>query len=134
MYANDSYVLEALQCGAMGYVLKDCRAMDLTRAIREALAGWRYLSPPLSDRIINDYVSRNEVRASDPYDWLTPREKEVLQLVAEGHCNAAIASRLSLSVRTVETHRGNFMRKLGLHNQADVAAYAIRHGIIAPWE
>ena len=104
--------------------------MDLLQAVRETLAGRRFLSYPLSDQIINAYLKKSSATPFDPYDWLTPREKVVLHLVAERRTSAEIAERLSLSQRTVETHRANLMRKLGLHTQAEVVAYAISLGIV----
>ncbi len=130
MHADEGYVLEALRSGAKGYVLKDSLAEDLIHAIREAVAGRRYLSAPLSDRVIEGYVHRSEATALEPFERLTVREQEVLHLLAQGATNAEIASRLCISRRTVEVHRANMMRKLGLRNQAQVLRYAMRQGII----
>ena len=130
MYDNEAYVLEALWAGAAAYVLKESTSAELVRAIREAVAGRRYLSPPLSERAIEIYIQRAESAALDPYETLTAREREVLHLVAEGHTNAEIAARLFVSPRTVETHRANLMRKLGLHTQTDLIRYALRRGIL----
>ena len=132
MHSNEAYVLEALRNGAMGYVLKDSDATALVNAVREAYAGRRYLSPPLSDVIIDAYVNRSRETALDVYDTLTNREREVLQLAAEGHTNADIASRLGISPRTVEIHRTNMMRKLGLHTEHELIRYALRRGILPP--
>jgi DNA-binding NarL/FixJ family response regulator len=130
MYANDAYVLEALRAGAAAYVLKQSTADELVRAVREATAGRRYLSPPLSERAIEAYMQRAKEAALDPYETLTTREREVLHLAAEGLSNAEIAARLFLSPRTVEVHRANLMRKLGLHSQTDLIRYALQRGIL----
>lgn len=130
MYANEAYVLEALANGASAYVLKDSDSADLVHAVREVAAGRRYLSPPLSDRAIEVYQAKAKAATLDRYETLTTREREVLQLIAEGHTNTDIASLLGISARTVETHRSNLMHKLVLHTQADVIRYALRRGII----
>ena len=131
MHADESYVLEALTAGASAYVLKKSTASDLVKAIRDAIAGRRFLSPPLSDHLIDAYVERAKGAPLDPYSTLTPREHEVLQLAAEGHTNAAIATRLSISPRTVEMHRASLMRKLGLQNQVELVRYALQRGILS---
>jgi DNA-binding NarL/FixJ family response regulator len=130
MHANESYVLEALRHGAVGYVLKEASAADLVHAVREVIAGRRYLSPPLSERAIEAYVEKARATTLDRYDTLTAREREVLHLAAEGSSNAAIAARLGISSRTVETHRANLMRKLELRSQADLLRYALHRRII----
>jgi len=132
-FENEAYVTEALGSGAAGYVLKKSSAADLVQAVREVVAGRRYLSPSLSERAIEAYVRYvQQVRDSDldPYETLTPREREVLHLAAEGHTNAEIAERLSISPRTVETHRANMMRKLGLRTSTDLIRYAMQRGIL----
>jgi len=130
MYAEEDYVLEALKNGATGYVLKDASISELIQAIRDAVAGRRYLSPPLAERAIDAYVRQTQESALDPYETLSDREREVLHLVAEGLTSTEIAGRLSLSPRTVENHRSSMMRKLGLRTQTDLVRYAIRKGII----
>jgi two-component system, NarL family, response regulator NreC len=130
MYSNEAYVLEALRNGAAGYVLKEASATDLIRAVREVVAGRRYLSPPLSEHAIEAYVQKAQDELLDPYETLTTREREVLQLAAEGRTNADIAAALCVSPRTVETHRAHLMHKLGLHSQADLIRYALRRGIL----
>ncbi|HTU02393.1 MAG TPA: response regulator transcription factor, partial [Candidatus Sulfotelmatobacter sp.] len=100
-------------------------------AVRTVVAGKRYLSPPLSERAIEAYAERAQ-GASDVYETLTTRERAVLQLVAEGHSNNAAAERLGISPRTVETHRANVMRKLGLQSQVDLVRYTLRRGILPP--
>jgi DNA-binding NarL/FixJ family response regulator len=130
MYSNEAYVLEALGNGASAYVLKDSSSADLVHAVREVGAGRRYLSPPLSDRAIEAYQEKAKAATLDKYETLTTREREVLQLAAEGHTNIEIAARLGISSRTSEAHRSNLMHKLSLHTQADLIRYALRRGII----
>lgn len=130
MHANEAYVLEALRHGAAGYVLKDARPSEVVEAVREVSAGRRYLSPALSQHAIEAYTQKAHIAASDPYESLTAREREVLQLTAESSSAVEIAARLGISPRTVETHRENLMRKLGLHNQTDLIRYALRRGIL----
>jgi two-component system response regulator NreC len=130
MYSTEAYVSEALRLGAIGYVVKDSNADDLIRAVRQAAAGRRFLSSPLSDSIIEAYTQRVRASSQDPYDRLTPREREVLLLAAQGHTTAEIAARLSISPRTGESHRANLMQKLGLRNQTDLIRYALRRGIL----
>jgi two-component system response regulator NreC len=130
MYASEGHVLEALRAGAMAYVLKESTYAELVRAVREAVAGRRYLSPPLSERAIEAYMEKAESAALDPYEMLTAREREVLHLVVKGHTSAEIADRLFVSRRTVETHRANLMRKLGLRTHTDLIRYALQRGIL----
>ena len=130
MYTNDAYVFEAFKNGALGYVLKDSEASDLIQAVREVIAGQRYLSPPLSERALELYIRKVESVPDDPYELLTTREREVLQLVAEGRTSAEIASRLFISPRTAEGHRANLMKKLGLQNNADLIRFALKRGIL----
>lgn len=131
MHADEGYVLEALTAGASAYVLKKSTTADLVKAIRDAIAGRRFLSPPLSEHLIDAYVEKTKSAPLDSYNTLTPREREVLQLAAEGHTNAKIATRLSISPRTVEMHRASVMRKLGLQNQVELVRYALQRGILA---
>ncbi len=128
MHANESYVTEALAAGASGYVLKDASAAELVKAIREAAAGRRYLSPPLSEQALTAYARRAASAPLDPYHTLTAREREVLQLTADGHSGAEIGRRLFISPRTVESHRANLMRKLSLRNQKELVRYAVERG------
>lgn len=132
MYADEGYVVEALRAGAKAYVLKDSIADDLLRAMREAVQGRRYLSPPLSEYVIEGYLQRQDGPSLKPHERLTVREREVLHMLAQGLSNAEIASRLSVSRRTVEVHRANVMHKLGLHNQVQLLRYAIDAGIVPP--
>jgi DNA-binding NarL/FixJ family response regulator len=130
MHANEAYVIEALRSGASGYVLKGSEAGELVRSIRHVLRGERYLSPPLSEDTIAMYADKMSGAALDPYDTLSSREREVLHLAAEGRTSPEIAARLYISARTVETHRGNLMRKLGLRTQTDLVRYALRRRIL----
>ncbi len=130
MHANEAYVLEALRNGATGYVLKDETAGELVEAVREVAAGRRYLSRALSRRAIEAYARTAREAPPDAYASLTSREREVLHLAAEGHTSAKIGARLDISPRTVETHRGNLMRKLGLRTQADLLRFAVQRGIV----
>jgi DNA-binding NarL/FixJ family response regulator len=131
MHDAESYVVEALAAGASGYVLKKSSSQELIFAIRQALEGNLYLSPSLNERAIQAYMQRaQESRITDPYDSLTPREHEIFQLAAEGLNNPQIAERLSLSARTVEMHRRNLMKKLGLKSQTDLVKYAVKRGLV----
>jgi two-component system response regulator NreC len=130
MHSHESYVVEALKNGAAGYVLKDSSADELIKAVREAAVNRRYLSPPLSDLAVDAYLHQAGTLA-DSYESLTSREREVLQLAAEGLTNTAIGKRLFISARTVEVHRAHMMAKLGLHNQTDLIRHALKRGLIA---
>jgi len=126
MYANEAYVLEALQNGAGAYVLKQSEAAELVRGIREVAKGRRYLSPPLSQRAVEAYAKRAKGTIATKEAELTAREKEVLMLVGQGFTSAQIGERLFISVRTVESHRSNLTKKLGLHSQAEMVRTALR--------
>jgi two-component system, NarL family, response regulator NreC len=130
MYSDSAFVAEALKNGATGYVLKGCEEENLVRAVREAVEGRRYLSPPVTERAIDAYVEQTRAAHLDPHETLTAREREVLQLAAEGKTSPEIAARLHISQRTVENHRANVMRKLGLKNQSELVRYAVRRGLI----
>jgi two-component system, NarL family, response regulator NreC len=130
MHVTEAHVLEALRCGACGYVRKDATAGDLVHAIREVAAGHLYLSPPFSDHAIAAYRQRAEQAGVDPYDTLTNRERQVLHLAAEGSTNAEIGARFGISPRTAETHRARVMSKLGLRRHADLVRYALNRGIL----
>lgn len=131
MHDAESYVVESLQAGVAGYVLKQSSSHELIFAIRQALAGNLFLSPSLNERAIQAYMQRTqEARPVEPFDALTHREREVFQLAAEGLSNPQIAERLTLSVRTVEMHRSNFMKKLGLKSQTEVVIYAVKRGVV----
>lgn len=130
--ASEEFVLQALKNGAVGYVLKGCDPAQVLEGVRRAGAGRRYLSPGLSERAFDAYHEKAEAAPPDPHDLLTPRERQALQLAAEGHSNAEIAARLSISPRTAEMHRANAMRKLGLKTPADLVRYALRRGMLPP--
>jgi two-component system, NarL family, response regulator NreC len=130
MYANEDFVLQALKNGASAYVLKGSDPAQVAEAVRRAADGRRYFSPAISERAFEAYQEKAESSPPDPHDLLTPRERQALQLAAEGHSSAEIAGRLSISPRTAEMHRGNAMRKLGLKTQAELIRYAIRRGMI----
>jgi len=135
MHKEDGYVLQALRNGAHGYIIKDSGPSELFDAIHTVLGGSRYLSPQLAERLgdrLNNHLTEgsNEM-LMDPYEKLTNREREVLQLVAEGYTAQEIALKLTISRRTAEQHRGNVMHKLGLQNQREVVRYAILRGLLS---
>jgi len=130
MYSNNAFIAEALKTGATGYVLKGCTEENLIRAVREAAAGRRFLSPPVTDIAIDAYIEQAKAGPFDPHETLTTREREVLQLAAEGKTNSEIAERLHISPRTVENHRAKVMHKLELKNHSDLVLYAVRRGLI----
>jgi DNA-binding NarL/FixJ family response regulator len=130
MHASEAYMLEALRNGASAYVIKGASAGDLVHAIREAVAGRRYLSPPFSNESVEAYLLKAETAGRDPYETLTPREREVLHLAAEGLTTTEISTRLSISPRTAETHRAHVLRKLNLHGQTELIHYALQRGIV----
>jgi len=132
MYDNEDFMLQAMRSGALAYVFKGCDPAHVVEAIRRAVAGRRYLGPAISERAFDAYYEKAEAAPPDPHDLLTPRERQALQLAAEGHSNAEIAERLSISPRTAEMHRSNAMRKLELKTQADLVRYAIRRGMLPP--
>jgi DNA-binding NarL/FixJ family response regulator len=132
MYANEAYVVEALHNGASAYVLKSASGTEVVKAAHEALAGRRYLSAPLSEAAVRAYEEKTNRGALDLYETLTSREREVFQLAAVGCGNPEIADRLSISVRTAETHRANLLRKLGLSGQTELVRYALRRGGLPP--
>ena len=127
MHSDGRYVRGMLQAGARGYILKDCAAEELTHAILTFMAGRVYVRPGVTDAIVNDYV--RQLAAADGPPTLTHREREVLQLLAEGGSTANIAAGLHLSVKTIETHRKRIMDKLDLRSIAELTKYAIREGI-----
>jgi len=132
MHSDESYVLRALKAGARGYLLKDSAEADLIRAVHSVTEGKSFFSPAVSKVLLDDYVRKlKRSGTEDPYDLLTPREREVLQLVAEGESNKDVAQLLNLSVYTVETHRSNIMEKLNLHGVPELILYAVRKGIIS---
>jgi DNA-binding NarL/FixJ family response regulator len=131
MHQNEEYVRQALRHGASGYMLKDAAPMELELALKAVLRGETYLSPAVSKGVVSDYVQR--LRGDEPQGaQLTPRQREVLQLVAEGHSTKEIARRLDLSVKTVDTHRTQLMKQLDIHEVAGLVRYAMRVGLISP--
>ena len=129
VHKAEEFVLEVLQAGADGYVLKDASSEELLMAIRSVLGGQRYLSPAVSQLVIEGYLAGRKTRES-PWDTLTKREREILKLIAEGHKNKEIADYLCISVKTVEKHRANLMKKLDLHSAAALTAYAMERGLV----
>lgn len=132
MHNTDEYIHESLRAGADGYMLKDASHDELRVAVRSILNGKTYLSPDISGKVIHGYLSTgNADDVSSTWDTLTHREREVLKLVAEGHPNRYISDYLCLSIKTVEKHRSNLMRKLDLHNASMLTSYAIGKGLLA---
>lgn len=132
IHKTDEYIHESLRAGADGYILKDATHDELRVAIRSVLNGKTYLSPDISGKVINGYLGGGSSPGpSSAWDSLTHREREVLKLVAEGHPNKFIADYFCLSVKTVEKHRSNLMKKLDLHNASTLTAYAIEKGLVA---
>jgi len=131
MHADESYILRALAAGARAYLLKDATDEDLMPALRAVAAGKPFFSPSVTAVLIEDYVRQLQARGlTDSYHLLTDREREVLQLLAEGRSNKEVAALLDVGVSTVETHRANLMQKLNLHNTAEIVLYAVRKRII----
>jgi DNA-binding NarL/FixJ family response regulator len=131
MHVSEEYVLRALRAGCAGYLLKASAVSELELAIRAVTGGETYLSPAVSRPVVDDYVRRTG-GATDPLEALTPRQREVLQLVAEGNSTKEIAQRLGLSPKTVETHRAQLMERLGLHEVSGLVRFAMRVGLISP--
>jgi two-component system, NarL family, response regulator NreC len=131
MHADESYIMRALDAGARGYLVKDATDEDLIPAVRAVAAGKPFFSPTVAAVLMEDYVRQLRARGlSDSYDLLTDREREILQLLAEGRSNKEVAALLDVGLSTVETHRANLMQKLNLHNTAEIVLYAVRKGII----
>jgi two-component system, NarL family, response regulator NreC len=132
MHSDEAYVLRALKAGARGYLLKESAESDLIAAIRAVKAGKAFFSPAVSRMLVEDYVRQLQDREiEDSYELLTTREREILQLIAEGRSNKEIANILNLSLYTIETHRGNLMEKLNLHTVPELILYAVRKGVIS---
>jgi len=129
MYQDDEYVLQALQSGASGYVLKDVAVEELVTAIRAVNNEQYYLSPSISRTVIDAYLRKTEKGGKEPSELLTAREREIVQLIAEGYTNKEIAAKLFISVKTVDAHRSHIMEKLDIHDVALLVKYAIRKGI-----
>jgi len=128
MHTGDQYVLEALRAGIKGYVVKTQAAADLVRAISDVQKGMAYLSPGISQTVVQAYLTKSDI----PPDPLTPREREVLRLVAEGKTNKDVAKLLGISQKTAESHRTRILEKLGIHETASLVRYAVRRGLIEP--
>ncbi len=131
MYSDEEYVVRALAAGAKGYLLKDSAEPDLLLAVRSVARGKTFFSPAIVELLLDDYVQRLQREGlQDTYELLTEREREVLQLLAEGKTNKEVATMLNLGVSTVDTHRTNLMQKLGLHNTAELVLYAVKKKIL----
>lgn len=131
MHSDEGYVLRALKAGARAYILKNSAEADLIRAVRSVADGKSFFSPVISKMLLEDYVRQiRDKQVEDSYDLLTPREREILQLIAEGKTNKEVANILHLSVHTVDAHRGNILQKLNLHGIPELILYAVRKGII----
>jgi len=131
MHADEGYVLRALKAGARAYILKNSAESDLIRAVRTVADGKSFFSPVISKMLLEDYIRQiRDKQVEDSYDLLTPREREILQMLAEGKTNKEVANVLHLSVHTVDAHRGNILQKLNLHGVPEMILYAVRKGII----
>jgi two-component system response regulator NreC len=132
MHASDMYIVQALKAGASGYLLKDSADTELIRAVEAVAAGKSYFSPAVSRVLLDDYVRHlSQKGIADRYDALSEREREIFQLIAEGHSSKEIAAILFISPATVDTHRGNILQKLGAHSTAELVLYAVRRGVIS---
>lgn len=132
MYQNEEYIAQVLEAGASGYVLKHAAGHELIAAIRAVAQGGAFFSPAVARTLVNDYVGRLSTSEAHTVDDLTSREREILQLVAEGYTNHEIADMLGISIKTVKTHRLHLMQKLQLHDRGELIKYAISKGIITP--
>ena len=131
MYENEQFLFEALKAGASGYVLKSGADTDIVEACRAAMRGQSFLYPSAVHSLIRDLIERADERGDD-FDLLTPRELEVLKLIAEGHTSKEIAAILVISIKTVDRHRTNMLEKLGMRDRVELTRYAIRRGLIEP--
>jgi two-component system, NarL family, response regulator NreC len=132
MHSDESYILRSLKAGARGYLLKDSLKADLIDAVRAAVRGKSFFSPKVSQVLKEEYVNELEARgAEDTWELLTDREREILQLVAEGKTNKEIAAVLNISIYTIDTHRSHILQKLNLHSAPELILYAVRKGIIS---
>ncbi|HEX6642240.1 MAG TPA: response regulator transcription factor [Thermoanaerobaculia bacterium] len=129
MHRSEEYVLQALRSGAAGYLLKGSAVAELEVAIRAVARGETYLSPPVSKRVVDDYLNRTS-GSTDSLAALTPRQREILQLVAEGHTSKEVAQRLGVSYRTIEVHRRQLMKRLGVHDLPGLVRFAVRAGLV----
>jgi two-component system response regulator NreC len=132
MHASEAYIVQALKAGATGYLLKDSADVELIRAVAAVAAGKSYFSPAVSKVMLDDYVRHlSQKGIADRFDALTEREREIFQLIAEGHSNKQVAELLFISPATVETHRAHILQKLDLHSAAELVLYAVRRGVIS---
>jgi DNA-binding NarL/FixJ family response regulator len=131
MYENEQFLYEALKAGASGYVLKSGADNDIIEACRAAMRGHSFLYPSAVHTLVRDFIERADQRGND-FDLLTPRELEVLKLIAEGHTSKEIAAMLVISIKTVDRHRTNMLEKLGMRDRVELTRYAIRRGLIEP--
>jgi DNA-binding NarL/FixJ family response regulator len=129
MHASEEYVLQALRAGASGYLVKDSAPLELALALQSVARGETYLSPPISRQVVESYMQRVG-QADEPLALLTGRQREILQLIAEGSSTKEIARKLNLSVKTVETHRAQLMERLDIHDVAGLVRFAVRHGLV----
>lgn len=131
VHKAEEYILATLKAGADGYVLKDAHHSELVLALKNVLSGKRYLSPGISEKVIEGYLEgRKALKPASIYDTLTQREREILKLIAEGYKNKEVADYLCISLKTVEKHRANLIKKLDLHNAAALTAFAIEKGLV----
>jgi two-component system, NarL family, response regulator NreC len=132
MYSDETYLMRTLAAGAKGYLLKESADADLDQAVQTVAQGKPFFSPAIANTLLEDYMRQLQQRGlQDSYELLTEREKEILQLLAEGKSNKKVADMLNLSTNTIETHRTRIMQKLDLHNSAEIVLYAVRKGIIS---
>jgi DNA-binding NarL/FixJ family response regulator len=131
MYENEQFLFEALKAGASGYVLKSGADNDIVEACRAAMRGQSFLYPSAVDTLIRDFIERADQRGNE-FELLTPRELEVLKLIAEGHTSKQIAAMLVISIKTVDRYRTNMLDKLGMRDRVELTRYAIRRGLIEP--
>jgi two-component system response regulator NreC len=132
MHANEAYIIQALKAGAKGYLLKDSADTDLIRAVAAVASGKSFFSPAVAKVMLDDYIRHLADKGiADRYDSLSEREREIFQLVAEGHTNKEVAALLSVSPATIETHRAHILQKLDVHNTAELVLYAVRRGVIS---
>ena len=131
MHADESVVRQALRSGATAYVLKRAVSEELLLAVRSASRGETYLSPPIAGVVLNDFLARPGEEEPSALDRLTPRERQVLQLLAEGNTNSSISQTLVVTVKTVEKHRASVMSKLDIHDLAGLVRFAVRHGVVS---
>jgi DNA-binding NarL/FixJ family response regulator len=130
MYENEQFLFEVLKAGASGYVLKSGADRDIVQACRAAMRGETFLYPSAVSTLVRDFVRRDGGEAT--FDPLTPREQEILKLIAEAHSSKSIASMLTISIKTVERHRANILEKLGMRDRVELTRYAIRRGLVEP--